>query len=407
MYSVEQAAAMVASRVTRLGTETVALRDAPGRVVAHDIFAAKPLPGFVNSAMDGYAARSKDLPASLPIHASIAAGSALPATPIPQRVAVQIMTGAAVPRALDTVVIQERATIDATGRVTLPASAPGDNIRQIGEDLSVDDLAVAAGTQLGSRQIGLLAALGIARIEVIARPRVALIATGDELVDIATPSSHGQLVDSSSYMLTALLEEIGAIPTYLGIVKDDAPAMAVALSRAFATDTDDEKQRSYDVVITTGGVSVGDRDCVRSALATAGVTIELYKVAMKPGKPFSFGMKDHTPVFGLPGNPVSAFVAFELFVRPALLAMQGARFTARTRAPVVLVAGYRKQPGRAHYLRASVVRHGEQLVARIHPKQGSAMLSSLVDCNALVEISAQASEIAPNAVVPAILLEAV
>jgi molybdopterin molybdotransferase len=160
-------------------------------------------------------------------------------------------------------------------------------------------------------------------------------------------------------------------------------------------------------VITTGGVSVGDRDHVRASLAAAGVELALYKVAMKPGKPFSFATSGRVPIFGLPGNPVSTFVAFELFVRPALLALQGAAVTARPRAPVHLAGGYRKQAGRAHYLRATVLRDGERLLARAHPKQGSAMLSSLVACNALVEVAADAEVVPADGMLPAILLKAV
>lgn len=397
MHSVEQAATTVAARVTRLGSEIVALREARGRVGARDIVAGRSLPGFDNSAMDGYAARSTELPSTLPIHSSIAAGATPSLAAIPDRVAIRILTGAAIPRGFNTVVIQEDATVDdAANRVALPASPPGDNIRRAGDDIAAGERAVVAGTRLGPGELGLLAALGITRVEVVARPRVAVITTGDELVELGAAPAHGQIVDSSGSMLPAMLEEAGAIPHYLGIVKDEPNEVAAMLTRAF----------DCDAVITTGGVSVGDRDYVHSAFAAAGVTLELYKVAMKPGKPFSFGMKGHTPVFGLPGNPVSTFVAFELFVRPALLAMQGKRVTSRTRAPVVLTDGYCKQPGRAHYLRATVTRDGERLVARAHPKQGSAMLSSLVGCNALVEISADASKIAPNTVVPAILLEA-
>ncbi len=163
----------------------------------------------------------------------------------------------------------------------------------------------------------------------------------------------------------------------------------------------------HDVVITTGGVSVGDRDHVRAALASAGVELELWKVAMKPGKPFSFGMNGHVPVFGLPGNPVSTFVAFELFVRPALLAMQGAAVTSRPRVPVLVVRGYRKSAGRTHYLRAKIVRNGEHLIAHPHPKQGSGILSSLVGCNGFVELAAELTELQPNTTATALLLEAV
>jgi len=187
--------------------------------------------------------------------------------------------------------------------------------------------------------------------------------------------------------------EAGGIAVRLGIARDTLADIRAMLERALA----------YDVVITTGGVSVGDRDHVRAALDAAQIELELYKVAMKPGKPFSFGRRGTTPVFGLPGNPVSTLVGFELFVRPALLAMQGARVIERPRRDVVLPAGYRKQAGRAHYLRARV----EGDVARVHPKQGSAMLSSVIGTNALVEIAAELTEIPPGGTAPAILLEPV
>lgn len=414
MHSVAQAAALLAARMTRLGTETVSLRQARGHMLACDVFAPRPLPGFDNAAMDGYAARSSELPDELPVHSTMPAGASLSTAPIPDRVAVRIFTGAAVPRELDTVVMQENATLKpATGRVELPVSPVGDNIRRTGSDVAVGELAVAAGTRLGPGELGLLAALAIDRVEVVVRPRVALIATGDELVDLTAPvvgrtaeapdrepaatQAQTQIVNCSSYMLAASLSDLGVISSDLGIVRDDPREISKVLASAL----------EYDAVITTGGVSVGDRDYMHNAFAAAGVELELYKVAMKPGKPFSFGMAGRVPVFGLPGNPVSTFVAFELFVRPAVLAMQGATVTARPRASVLLAGGYRKQPGRAHYVRATVVRDGERLIAHPHPKQGSAMMTSLVNCNALVEIAADASHIAPNAVVPAVLLEAV
>jgi len=260
---------------------------------------------------------------------------------------------------------------------------------------------LAKGTRLGAWDLGVLAALGIDRVVVSRIPRVALIATGDELVDVSTPPGPGQLVDSSVHALAALIAEAGGIAHRIGIARDDLGELAGLISAAL----------DHDVVITTGGVSVGDRDHVRAALAAAGVELELYKVAMKPGKPFAFGVRPGaagtTPVFGLPGNPVSTVVAFELFLRPALLAMQGATKLERPRAPVQLAGGYRKQAGRTHYLRATVVRDGDRLIAHPHPRQGSAMLSSLVGCNALVELAADATEIPPGSSVPALLLEAV
>ena len=300
--------------------------------------ATRSLPGFDNSAMDGYAVRAAELPASLPVYGTVAAGQAL-GDPIPARVAVRIFTGAPLPKELDAVVIQEAATIEPGPQVRLPAAAVGENVRRAGEDIITGEVAVAAGVRLGPGELGLLAALGAAQVPVIRAPRVAVIATGDELVDVAAEPGLGQIVDSSAHALAAMIRDAGGVPSYIGIAKDEPVTMAALIAGAL----------DHDVVITTGGVSAGERDYVRAALAAAGVELELYKVAMKPGKPFSFGVTGRVPVFGLPGNPVSTFVAFELFVRPALLAMQGAAVTARPRAPVRLVRGYRKA-GRTHAL---------------------------------------------------------
>jgi molybdopterin molybdotransferase len=395
MLSVEEASKTVAARIEKLPIERIPLQDARGRILAENIVAASSLPPFDNSAMDGFAARSAELPATLPIVAMVAAGQML-TDPIPDRVAIRIMTGAPVPQGLDTVVMQEDATVEGS-QVTLPASPVGDNIRRAGEDIAAGEIAVRAGERLDAAELGLLAALGFKEVPVARAPRVAVISTGDELVSVGAALGPGQIVDSSAHMLAALVPGCGGIATYVGIAKDDPITMAALIASAM----------DHDVVITTGGVSVGDRDHVRAALKSAGVELELWKVAMKPGKPFSFGMNGRVPVFGLPGNPVSTFVAFELFVRPALLAMQGAATTSRPRAPVNLVRGYRKQAGRTHYVRAKVVRNGEHLIAHPHPKQGSAILSSLVGCNALVELPADVTEVMPNSKVPAILLEAV
>jgi molybdopterin molybdotransferase len=400
VLSVADAVRAVIERVPRLDRELVPPDAACGRVLASDVVAARALPGFDNSAMDGYAARSSDLPGSLPVVGVVAAGQ-LEVAPVAPGAAVRIFTGAPMPPGADTVVIQEDATRDGD-RVTLPGSPAGDNVRVVGEDVAIGDTALTAGTRLSPWDIGLLAALGVAAVPVVRAPRVALIATGDELVELDTPPRAGQLVDSSVHALAALVREAGGTAERLGIARDDLASLADRLDAA----------RGHDVVITTGGVSVGDRDYVRTALADAGITLELYKVAMKPGKPFAFGMRPGahgaaTPVFGLPGNPVSTVVAFELFLRPALLAMQRARMVQRPQATVHVTGGYRKQAGRAHYLRAHVVRDGERLVATPHPKQGSAMLSSLVGCNALVVVAAELTELAPGAPAPAILLGAV
>lgn len=382
----------------RLASEQVALDDAVGRVLAKDIVAERALPGFDNSAMDGYAVRATDLPGTLAVAGVVAAGQ-LDIAPVPVGAAVRIFTGAPMPPGADVVVLQEDAQRDGD-RVTLPITPRGENVRVVGEDIAIGELALAAGTRLSGWDLGVLAALGVTEVTVARRPRVALIGTGDELVDIATPPGPGQLVDSSIHALAALVREAGGIAEPLGIARDSLESLADRLAAA----------HDHDAVITTGGVSVGDRDYVRAAFAAAGISLEVYKVAMKPGKPFAFGMRPGprpTPVFGLPGNPVSTLLGFELFLRPALLAMQGATATTRPEAAVQLAGGYKKDAGRAHYLRARVVRQGDKLIATPHPKQGSAMLSSLVGCNALVVVAGPLTELAADAAAPAILMEAV
>ena len=400
MLSVSAALAAVLGKLPTLAAEAVALDEACGRVLATDVIAARALPGFDNAAMDGYAARAAELPGTLALAGVVAAGAPR-AAPVPAGSCVRIFTGAPVPADVDAVVMQEDA--EAAGdRVTLPAAPRGAHVRRAGENVAPGDVVLAAGTRLGPWDLGVLAALGVAQVRVRRAPRVALLATGDELVPITTAPGPGQLVDSSAHALAALVREAGGVATRLGIARDAPDALAAALVPAL----------DHDVAITTGGVSVGERDLVHAALAAAGVGLELWRVAMKPGKPFSFGLRPAAgaraavPVFGLPGNPVSTLVAFELFVRPALLALQGAAVRERPRATVRLPDGYRKPPGRAHYLRARVAREGDELVARAHPKQGSAMLSSLVGCNALVELAAELADVPPGARVPALLLEA-
>lgn len=409
MLSVADAARIVIERVPRLATETIALDDALGRVLSMNIVAERALPGFDNSAMDGYALRAADTPGTLPLAGEIAAGDAVRIEPVPDKHCVRIFTGAPMPSDLDTVVIQEDITLDEAGNVVFPAATTGDNVRKAGEDIAIGDTVIAAGTRITPWHLGVLAALGLATVPVSKKPRVALIATGDELVELSTAPAPGQLVDSSAHALAALVEEAGGIAHRVGIARDDISALADLIAAAMG----------YDVVITTGGVSVGERDHVRAALASAGIELELYKVAMKPGKPFSFGMRPASepsasgvielgkPVFGLPGNPVSTVVAFELFVRPALLAMQNAAVIDRPRAPVQLSRGFRKPPGRAHFLRSTVIRNGEHLIAHPHAKQGSAMLSSLVGCNALVELPAGDTDFDVGSIATAILLDAV
>jgi molybdopterin molybdotransferase len=397
MRSVADAQAHVVASVRPLAPRTVELVDAGGHVLAADVVATRDLPGFDNSAMDGFAVRAADTPGTLPVVAMIAAGRLDPPALAPGTAA-RIMTGAMLPAGADAIVMFEDARA-AADHVTVPAAPTGDHVRRAGEDVAIGERAVAAGTRLGAGELAVLAAQGCVRVKVAPAPRVAVLATGDELVHVDRPPRPGQVVDSSAHMIAAQVAACGGAATYLGIARDDRDALARIVERAFG----------YDAIVTTGGVSAGDLDHVLAAIGDAGVDLEFWKVAMKPGKPFAFGRAADggTPVFALPGNPVSSWVAFELFVRPALLAMQRATRLYRPRAPVELPAGYTKPAGRAHFLRASVARDGARLVATPHPKQGSAMLSSLVGVQALVEIPAAATTIEPGGVAEALLLEAV
>lgn len=437
LQPVAEAQARIAQACRALATETIALSAAYGRVLAADVLARRPLPSFTNSAMDGFAIQSEAGAGVREMIGVIAAGAPADArlptvTPL---TAAQIFTGAPMPPGADAVVMIEHCTV-ADGRVTVPATRAQVNVRQCGEDIEVGAVAVAAGTRVTPGAIAMLAAQGATHIEVFRRPRVAIIATGDELVPAGTPLAPGQVVDCSAHMLCAQLLRAGAEPHYLGIVADDPQATTAALAAAL----------TYDAVITTGGVSAGDRDYVHAALQALGITPQIAKVAMKPGKPFAFALasvsRPHAaatqahharaaeacaanheaprtvPLFLLPGNPVSTWVAFELFVRPALCTLQGLAEASAPRLAVRMPRNYVKEPGRAHYLRgtlryqpntdqapaahaATALPRGMDAIAwvELHPKQGSGMLSSLVATNVLVEIAAEATEVAAGDIV--------
>jgi molybdopterin molybdotransferase len=372
----------------------VALELAGDRVLAKDIVALRQLPGCDSSAMDGFAARAADLPNTLPVVGQALAGQR------PQvflgGAVMRIMTGAPLPVGADAVVIFEDAHDHGTS-ATLPAADAGDHIRRAGEDFARGDRAIAAGVRLGWGEIAACAALGYPTVSVARRPVVGIVATGDELVPLGQEPVAYQVIDSTAHALRIQIESAGGVARYLGIARDREEDVRTLIESAL----------TCDVVLTTGGVSAGDRDYVRTALTSLGVSLDFWKVAMKPGKPLAVGTSGSTIIFALPGNPVSSLMSFELFVRPALLAMQGLANPERPRAPVVLAQGYTKSPGRTHYLRASLARSAERLIATPLARQGSHMLSSLIGVDALVEIDAASSGSLPGAMVSALLLRAV
>ena len=323
MLAVEEARARIAGRVKTLGTEVAPIAGAHGRVLATAAVARRSLPPRDNSAMDGFAIVAADVPATLPIAAESAAGVD-PVPPHTAGTATRIMTGAPMPAGADTVVIREDVVEAADGSSARfdEAASAGDNIRRAGEDIAAGAVAIEAGTRLGAPEIGLLAALGYPTPEVFRRPRVAILSTGDELIDVTEDPPPGRIINSNAYALAAAVRDAGGIPFIAGIVGDREPEVVDALAAVL---------RDTDVLLTSGGVSVGKYDFVKPALAANGVETDFWKVAVKPGKPLVFGVAPGGAlVFGLPGNPVSSLVSFELFVRPALLAMGGG---SRERAP--------------------------------------------------------------------------
>lgn len=397
MLSVAEAKQRIRRSLPAPAFERVSLDLASGRVLATEVLSGRSLPPWDNSAMDGFAVRAGELPATLPVAGTIAAGDP-PDLELPPGAVLRIMTGAPVPRGADAVVMREEVEDRGDSAVFGAGARVGQHIRRAGEDVAIGQPVTEAGVRLGPGEIGILGAIGCARVEVARRPRVAILSTGDELVDVDVEPAPGQIVNSNAYALAAQIREAGGEPVHCGVAPDRREAIARAVREALA---------AADALVTCGGVSVGDYDFVKEAMDEVGVALDFWKVAMKPGKPLAFGVTpDGKPVLGLPGNPVSAMVVFELFARPAILAMQGARVLDRPVAPVVLERGYRKQPGRAHYVRAVVRRDGERLLATPHPKQGSGMLTSMVGVDALVEIEASSGDVAAGATAPALLLRA-
>lgn len=394
----------VLSAVHPLTPIDVQLLDAHGCVLTEDVTAPWPLPQFDNSAMDGYALRAEDLagasadePVELPVVADIAAGVAY-SSAIGPGLAARIMTGAPMPTGADAVVPVEM-TDGGTARVRISAAVPrGKHIRHAGEDVQSGDTVLSAGTALSAAQIGLLAAVGRDRVMVRPRPRVVVIATGSELVEPGLPVGVGQITDSNSYMLTVAVREAGAIGYRVPPVVDDADTVLRVI--------EDQLVRA-DLVITSGGVSAGAYDVVKHVLSKLG-TVRFDKVAMQPGMPQGFGRigEADTPIFTLPGNPVSAFVSFEVFVRPAIRKMLGSPRLHRPTAKAVLQSTLRSPEGKRQFARANVhtARDGSLKVTPLGG-QGSHLLADLAYANALIVVPEQVTELSPGQVVETVLLE--
>ena len=392
LMPVEAARAAMLAEAPALPAETVALADAVGRVLAADVAAVRDQPPFTNSAMDGWALRRADAPGMLAIVGESAAGHGYEAE-LQAGQAVRIFTGAALPKGADTVVIQEDATREGD-QVTVPAARPGDNIRNAGKDFRAGDVLLKAGTRLDPWRLSLCASAGRAELSVHRRPRVAILSTGEEIVDAPAQPGPFQIYDSGSPALKAMVEAWGATATRVSGVRDTLDAVTEAMRDADA-----------DLIVTVGGASVGDHDLVRAAALSLGLSFKVESVAMRPGKPTFFGvLGDGRRLLGLPGNPASAFACAELFLRPLIAAFNGAEPTlrmagARAAAPIAA------NGPREHWMRAKLTAADGGWTAKPYGDQDSSLVSVFAAADALLRRPANAPAVEAGGLVEVLLLD--
>ncbi len=380
LIPVASAREIILNSVVRLGEEAISLESSLGRVLAETIKASRDVPPLCNSAMDGFAitaaateGASVKLPASLPIVRTIPAGD-LPGRKVDHDKAVRIMTGAPVPDGVDTVVPVERTSVKDEILILTEPMPPGKNIREAGEDIASGGIILEPARQLRPADIGLLASQGIEEVSVYRRPEVAILATGDEVVPLGVEPEEAQIFSSNSYSLAALVTECGALPRQLDIARDEPEHLTEMIKNGLKS----------NVLITTGGISMGDYDYLKDVFGMMDVKIHFWRVAQKPGKPMTFGEKDGTLVFALPGNPVSAMISFELYARPALRKMMGHARLFRPTVQAVLEEDIRKKRGRRNFIRGVVRKDDGILYAKTTGEQGSGILRSMSEANGII-----------------------
>lgn len=383
MISVDQALRLILAQIKALGTERVDILSGLGRVLAEDIYASLDVPPFDNSAMDGYAVKFSDIefasaerPAQLKVIGELPAGRCS-SKPLQKSEAFRIMTGAPLPEGSDTVIKQEDTKVEGSTVSIFINSPCGSNIRRAGEDIKKEDRLFQSGTKIGPAHTGVLASVKRAFVTVYQRPRVAIISTGDELIDVDEEISKGKIVSSNSYSLFALVKESGAIPVSLGIARDTKKELSERILQGL----------NADIIISSGGVSVGDYDFVKDVLADLGVDMKFWKVAMRPGKPLAFGVIEGKPTFGLPGNPVSVMVSFEQFAGPAIRKMSGHKCLFKPTVKAVVEEKVITSKGNKNFIRCFVKRREDNYYVSTTGEQGSGILTSMSDANGLMIIS--------------------
>jgi molybdopterin molybdotransferase len=392
LMAVDEALSIITSRLTPVeGVEIVTLGEADGRTLAADVIAPINIPSFMNSAVDGYAVRGEDVPASgeraFEIQDRVAAGASAREAIQPGH-AIRIFTGAPMPVGADTVYMQEDVEIAEDGTVLLPSGlARGANVRLAGEDIPQGSVALPKGRRMRPQDVALAAALGLTELAVRRKPRVAVFSTGNEVVAPGEERTAAQLFDSNRTMLSAMLRRLGCEVIDLGILRDDQAALAAALKQA---------AQNCDLILTTGGVSTGEEDHVRAAIETIG-SLVLWRMAIKPGRPVAMGVIGGTPFIGLPGNPVAGFVTFTYVVQPAILALAGTSFTPPVPLRVRAEFDYRKKAGRREYIRVTLKQSSDGSYEAVKfPREGAGLLSSLVQTDGLVELGEGITGVKPG-----------
>ncbi|MDD5234408.1 MAG: molybdopterin molybdotransferase MoeA [Syntrophales bacterium] len=379
MLAVGEALQRILGTVRALGAERVFLLEALGRVNTEDITAGRTIPPRDNSAMDGYALRAEDTagadrenPVVLEITEDIPAGKS-PLYPVRRGQAARIMTGGIIPEGADAVLRVED-TESAENRVKIFVPVPkSQDVRFAGEDVRSGHTVIPRGKTIGAPEIGMLAAIGCSMVSVHRRPSVAILATGNELAEIDEEPGPGMIVNSNSYALAAQVLECGARPIILGIARDNRSDLVEKFENAAGA----------DMILSSGGVSVGDYDLVKDIMGELG-KMDFWRVAMRPGRPLAFGMLQGKPIFGLPGNPVSSMVSFEQFVRPALRKMMGHKELFRRTVKAELAAEIKKKEDLRYFYRARLRKEGNRVIAAVTGDQGSGILSSMVKADGLI-----------------------